>query len=433
MRRLFHLCAALVLACAAPAAHAADPAHYEVRARLSPAGELLADVAIAAPPAEIGEDREITFLIGERFDILLARAQGAEVVMSPVDEPIPDLRRITFRFAETPAETVVLRLQYEGPLDSGGDGVEPFTPERVELSVDHMWFPVRDDIAMRFTSDLWLTGLAGDLVVVAQGEIHRNDRGLHIRRDTLDVDLPMVAARDLVVHTAPGVEFYTADIRPKLVGIFHRHSIAAARFMAEWFGEPRQPIRMVVVSRPQTSAYARAGYTVLSDGGEAAAAGAEEEFPAANPAPHVAHEIAHPWWSPADPLSEDYWLSESVAEYAALRYVQATFGEADFVRLVDAKRQRAAGSAPLLQGRRPTAVQLYQLGPLRLVELEARIGRAAMDETLSRLGRSPPSTTADFTAVLAEVAGTESAIEFERALRSEPGPANPAPAAPPGA
>lgn len=407
---------------AAPARDTATPreaAHYEVRARLSPTGRLLSDVTITVPAAELGDDREISFLLGRRFDVLLARAEHGEAEMRPTDEPIEGLRRITFRFDDTLSAPARIRLQYEGPLSAGGDGVNPFTGDRVELSVDHMWFPVRDDIAMRFTAETWLSGLAEDLVVVAQGRIRRSPHEVHIRRDTLDVDLPLVAARGLVAHTAPGVEFYAADLGPKLVGIFHRRSIDAARFMADWFGRPRDPIRIVVVSRPQTMGYARAGYTVVSDGGEAAAAAAQGEFPESNPARYVAHEIAHAWWSPADPLTEDYWLSESVAEYVALRYIEAAFGRADLDRMVRAKQERAAGAGPLLARRRPNSTQLYQLGPLLLLDLEQAIGREALDETLRRLGRRPPATTAEFLAVLEQVAGTPAAAAFDTALRTD--------------
>ena len=419
MRRLIAIVIALAAFAAGGEALAQDHAHYEVRARLSPAGVALSDVAITVPAAELGADNEISFLLGRRFEVLLARAAGAEVELSDTDEPIEGLRRITFRFAEAPAAPVRLHLQYEGRLDgAAGDGIDPFTDDRVELSVDHMWFPVRDDIAMRFTAETWISGLAEDLVVVAQGDIMRTAHGAHVRRETLDVDLPLVAARGLVAHTAPGVEFYAADLTPKLVGIFHRQSIASAQFMADWFGPPREPIRIAVVSRPQTMGYARAGYTVISDGGEAAATAAEEEFPESNPARYVAHEIAHAWWSPADPLTEHYWLSESVAEYAALRYVEATFGQEDLERMVAGKRERAEGTGPLLAGRRPSGVQLYQLGPLLLMDLERRVGRAAMDETLGRLGRAPPSTTAGFLAVLADVAGEDAAAAFETTLRT---------------
>lgn len=418
MRRLIAILTAVTVLAAGAVAQAQEPAHYEVRARLSPAGVALSDVSITVPPAELGADNEISFLLGRRFDVLLARAEGAEVELRDTDEPIEGLRRITFSFTEPPTAPVRIRLQYEGPLDGGVDGVDPFTEDRVELSVDHMWFPVRDDIAMRFTAETWLSGLADDLVVVAQGDITRSDHGVHVRRETLDVDLPLIAARGLVAHTAPGVEFYAADLTPRLVGIFHRQSIAAAQFMADWFGAPREPIRIAVVSRPQTVGYARAGYTVISNGGEAAASAAEGEFPESNPARYVAHEIAHAWWSPADPLTEHYWLSESVAEYAALRYVEATFGQEDLDRMVAAKRERAEGAGPLLAGRRPNGVQLYQLGPLLLMDLERRIGRAAMDETLGRLGRTPPSTTAEFLAVLAEVAGDEAAAAFETTLKT---------------
>ena len=65
MRRLIAILLALTaLATGGAAAVAGENAHYEVRARLSPAGIILSDVAVTVPPAELDADHQISFLLG---------------------------------------------------------------------------------------------------------------------------------------------------------------------------------------------------------------------------------------------------------------------------------------------------------------------------------------------------------------------------------
>src|SRR3546814_5074677 len=75
-----------------------------------------------------------------------------------------------------------------------------------------MWYPVGADIQTRFTVDATIDGLAPDLVVVAQGDVTRTAGGVHIERDFLDIDLPLVAMRGLERAEAHGVEFYSRDL-----------------------------------------------------------------------------------------------------------------------------------------------------------------------------------------------------------------------------
>src|SRR3546814_16322994 len=83
---------------------------------------------------------------------------------------------------------------YAGPINTEHDsGNKPLRPEGYELFLDHMWYPVGADIQTRFTVDATIDGLAPDLVVVAQGDVTRTAGGVHIERDFLDIELPLVA------------------------------------------------------------------------------------------------------------------------------------------------------------------------------------------------------------------------------------------------
>src|SRR3546814_2406219 len=76
------------------------------------------------------------------------------------------------------------------------------------------------------------------------------------------------------------------------------------------FGPLPRKVRMAQVWRERSMGYARTAYTVVTEG-RAGNPGDSE----VGPARHVAHEIAHAWWMLASPLTDDFWLVESAAEY----------------------------------------------------------------------------------------------------------------------
>jgi hypothetical protein len=231
-------------------------------------------------------------------------------------------------------------------------------------------------------------------------------------RDLADFDLPLVAVRGLKKVSTPGAEIYATDLDSRLIGIFVRHAPAVIAFHEALFGPipGGGPVRIAVHERPG-SGYARRGFISSTD------PKASGDFAETNPAAFLAHEFAHAWWSAADPLTQDYWLVESLAEYSSLRYVEAAFGRTGLDSALERKRGRAAKAGPILGGGRPSRDALYAKGCLLLFDLDRRIGREAMDAVLARLGRAPPRRTADFMTVLTKVAGAGAARDFEARLR----------------
>src|SRR3546814_2242611 len=102
-----------------------------------------------------------------------------------------------------------------------------------------MWDPGGADIQTRFTGDATSDGLAPDLVDVAQGDVTRTAGGVHIERDFLDIDLPLVAMRGLERAEAHGVEFYSRDLSAWRSQQYIKHSEAAARYFEAMFGPLR--------------------------------------------------------------------------------------------------------------------------------------------------------------------------------------------------
>lgn len=394
-----------------PAAAPAEP-HYDVRASFDPDGRLEADVTITLPPGT----REKSFLLSRRFELRGVELPPGLIMAAaePAERPVGNL--YNYRFAALPdAEGPFrVRLRYAGPINPESDGgVRPLREEGFELFIDHMWFPVGADIQTRFTLDAEIDGLAPDMVTVAQGDVTRTDTGVRIRRDFIDIDLPLVAMRGLSRAEAPGVEFFARDLESRLSTLYVRHSEGAARYFGEWFGPLVRPVRMALVPRERTMAYARTGYTVFSEGGSSG-----PDVTDAGPARHAAHEVAHAWWMIASPITDDFWLVESTAEYCAIRYVEATFGVEAAERMLASKREASADAGPVMGNGRPGRIQLYQKGPLLLFDLERRIGRPAMDRLMAEMIRQPIHTTEVFLALLTRIAGEEAASSFAEALRS---------------
>ena len=190
----------------------AAPAHYTLQARIDADGTLHARVAIELTAAAAAGP--VSFLLGERFAIARAEAgNGGTVAIVATDQPMAGLQKITVRFPGTgPAR---LELDYAGPLTGGENSVAAFAKDRIELSVDNMWFPVRDDIGLRFTVDATFHGIPTDYEVVSQGEVKRTQDGaVRLVRERADVDLPLIAAPGLRREVLHGAEFHATACLP---------------------------------------------------------------------------------------------------------------------------------------------------------------------------------------------------------------------------
>jgi hypothetical protein len=407
MKRLF---ATLLALGSAAVAHAAPP-HYDVAAKFDPHGALDADVTITLSEGEA----EKAFLLSDRFALRpMELPPGVTMSVEPSTSPMPALNKYMFRFDPPTTDPVKLRFRYAGPILTEHDsGNKPLRPEGYELFIDHMWFPVGADIQTRFTVDAAIDGLDPDLVVVAQGDVTRTATGVRIHRDFLDIDLPMVAMHGLQRAEAHGVEFYSRDLSTQLSGWYVEHAEGAARYFETMFGPLPRKVRMAQVWRERSMGYARTAYTVLSEGGRNT-----PDITEVNPGRYVAHEIAHAWWMLASPLTDDFWLVESAAEYMSMRYVEHAFGPEELAKNIAAKRGATKDAGPVMGHGRPNRVQLYGKGPLLLLDLEHRIGRAAMDRLMIAMAKEPVHTTPVFLKHLTMIAGADAAREFEKALHT---------------
>jgi hypothetical protein len=398
----------------------AAPSHFDLKAHIDPqTGLLTAHMVMTLQPEDLKQ--ETGFLLGDRFKLSrMAAGAGNTVTTAPAEVAHLDhVQRVTLKLAKPPTAPVKLVLDYQGPLaDPTEKNSVAFRPDLMELRLEDMWLPARDNLSMTYTADADITGIPQAKMVVAQGKVsHVGDR-VRIHRGLVDFDIPITAATRLKRFQGQHVEVYARDFDNMLTQAFEKHSVLALAFEEGLFGPlpGGGPVRIVVSPRQTGGAYARKVYINSSD--------ARDEMKDIKsvddlgPASLVAHEFGHAWWWAADPLTDNYWLAESMAEYTSLRYIEHQFGVAKRDELLAKKRDRATDAGPMLAGKRPTKAALYQKGPILLFELDAAIGRDKMDRLLGVLARNPPHVTGDFLKALTDIAGADAARDFEGKLRS---------------
>lgn len=398
----------------------AAPSHYDLKASIDPAtGELKAHLVLTLQPQDLKP--ETGFLLGQRFRLShMDAGKGAKVTARPAEVPHLDrVQRITLKLPAQPTRPVRLTLDYSGPLaDPQEKDSVAFRGDLMELRLEDMWIPARDNLSMVYSADADITGIGQEKVVVAQGQVSHQGGRVRIHRPMVDFDLPITAATGLKQFKREDAEVYARDFDNMLLRAFKKHSVLAVEFEQSLLGPipGGGPFRIVVSPRQKGGAYARKAYINSSDArDEMKDIKSEDDI---GPVSVVAHEFGHAWWWAADPLTDNYWLAESMAEYTATRYIEHQFGVEKRDEILAKKRERAKEAGPILAGKRPTKLALYQKGPVLLFELDAQIGREKMDRLLRMLAKNPPHVTQDFLTALTEVAGPDVAREFEAKLRS---------------
>jgi hypothetical protein len=396
----------------------AGNAHYDIKAKIDlAAGTVKADVAITLPPEEVGG--ETAFVLGDWIKLRHAHAAGATVHAEPTDKPFKGLNKIIFSFKNPPTRPVTLHFQYDGSLQAAGEKPLIDPAEGLELGFEDAWVPVRPNFSLLFTVDADIRGIPAADTVVAQGEIHHDGDRLTIHRVFEDLDMPFGALSGLQRTVEPDIEVYARHPDGVLETAYRKQAAPIVAYYSKLFGPlppSALPERLVVLPR-HGAAYERRAYISIPDGTEELKTSKiqiEDWMLVAT----MSHEISHGWWWRADPLTENHWLNESLAEYSSMRFTEDAFGSDALKRRIDRKREPAKTAGPLIGHGRPSKYALYDKGPLLLFDLDAKIGRTNMDTLLGMIGRNPPKTTAEFLKALADVAGPDVAREFDSQLSS---------------
>lgn len=389
-----------------------DPPRYRIDAALDPAtGRIAVHAEVRAPDAEAASGA--AFLLGRSYVLSkVAASPNATASTALTDAPFP-AQRIVVKLRPGAHGPVRLILDYAGPLTTlQVPPVNSVSTARVELSADSLWYPMSEHFGRPLTFDARVSGLKGDWVVASPDRVTRRRDVFELHRTRPSPDIAFVAGPGLKDVPLGRLHLYAADPDTPQARGYEDVGPQALQFLEHWFGPlPSGKAVVAVVRRTSGVGYSRPGYIVVADIG----LGAPDTGIWAHWG-YIAHELSHNWWSNADFLSEDYWLVESTAEYAALRFIEDRLGADAIEPLLANKRARSLHAGPILGHGRPSDDAVYAKGPLLLIALEGEIGRPRLDAILADLARRREVTTEDFLQALARVASPAAAGAFRKKL-----------------
>ncbi|APE27903.1 hypothetical protein [Aurantiacibacter gangjinensis] len=401
---------------------------YNLEVDVTPASKHIAvrgtiEIVADAPAAEAAFMLNDGVLI-ERFEpnVPASIEQESGIMLGTYE--MPNTQRITLRFVEPleAGQRVSIDVVYAGYIrdESIEWGRGLISEDWVELSLGTLWYPFwRDESELRSRIAV---RVPDDFRVIGPGQVERDGEGRWIvdpgkpilGRITFAAS-PAYTVTSRQVTDAMRADLYTLGDEPRAGALLDRAS-DTYRYYTALLGEPRvSPSTLTMlhaneevgVTRPQM-AYATGGdYFTIGTGS------AEEQ------AFLIAHEVAHFWWISGAAGTPDEFMTESIAEFVALRYGQTVWGD-DWLT---AKLDRASRISESIDGSildegdfEGRETLLYFRGPLVLWALQRRIGTEAMDALLIEAHAEDVSELATFMATLSAREGSEVASWFERQL-----------------
>ena len=136
----------------------------------------------------------------------------------------------------------------------------------------------------------------------------------------------------------------------------------------------------------------------------------------------IGHEIAHFWWSAANPQTWEDWLNEAFAEYSKLIYLKERYGIELFAKRIEGYRKNSMNTPPIWGADRnsPQAYTIfYKKGAVILYDMEQKIGTEKFMDFLKTLATKKVNTTAVFLALVEENISKEMGMWIENKLKTE--------------
>lgn len=402
---------------------------YELKARFDPADGAISVDGTMMVVAD-GEVAEIRLLLNAGVEIsAFTFGDGEDALIEPVaviSGEVLDRTQAIIIIPPRPlqrGERLDMVFSYAGHITTEdiviGRGV--VTPGWTEMTLEALWYPVWLDEALvrsRLTLEVperYDVIGPGTAEQVAPGCWFLDPGGPVGGRITFALsDSWLVTERDL--GNGLSARLYSVLAEPKADDILGTVSDAYA-FYAGLFGPPRTDKSALTLLYPNidpgliypNQAYATAGDFIVMNLSDL-----DVQLDTLN------HEVAHLWWSAGQPGTPDEFLSESVAEYLALRRGEAAWG-ADWLASrrgeIDAAAAQAEGSILTLDGFGHARYSLlYEKGPSLLWALQDQIGEDAMNGVLRAAYAAQIETMAGFLDLLAEREGEQVAGWFREAL-----------------
>jgi len=286
--------------------------------------------------------------------------------------------------------------------------------EWIELTVDKMWFPIRNDLDNLFTYEVSVEGLPRGYTLLTHPEARVEEAGerFFVKRDQPWYEVMLLAGKDLRPWDGgDDIRFWASQSLPdSLLHAMHGKVSASIAHLNRVMGkaDPIGSFTVVLRNTQKTELGYQFNRGLMIITG-----------PDFDDYGDLSHEIAHYWWSGADFIREP-WMNESFANYGMYSVLREFDPEA-FRQLLERNRVRSAGAIPVAEASLfagDAFVSYYHKGSILLMELEARIGRDAMEALLSACIGQNINTTEGFLDELQRQRGPETREYFEALLKS---------------
>jgi len=331
-----------------------------------------------------------------------------------------------------PAGEKELHIKYGGELSEAIAGTNMISPDLVELELYSAWFPLFPGLrecTFEAEADLpaaFPTTTNGRLL----SESERNGRRITKWRSFQPgMDIVLLASPKLhrveggPANTKLEMNYYLLPekcMQAKIDGL-----VAGMDKLSALYGAPRMSGALRFVYSPRGGfGYSRMPLIVVSEErAKGVLAGANGE---ANDFRDNAHEMAHFWWTIADPGTPNDWINEGLAEFTAFRLTEQLFGKA-FADAKLAEYRRNAGQSKTNASIAETSgdspdreANRYSKAPLMLLEAQRRFGAEPLDRLLkavyARHAGTLNATTADFLAEARAQMGPDAEAYFRTEL-----------------
>ncbi len=395
--------------------------HYDVELTLLPEEQYISVTGSWKIPLE-RRNGTIEFYLHKQLEMQQLLLNGKDIHRLSVDESdipyMPDAKKYTIKTVKIFKRIATISFNYSGRITEWNEwSASVIGEDWTEMGLSFPWYPY-STAHNPFSYEVEVL-TEGNYCTFMMGRETRDEYHAIYRTESPTNDMVVCVAKDLktissniyrcnfkLAHTSFSEEFtdtLASDIEA-ILGLFNN-----------WFPPGNNKICLVESMRKKGGAYTRLGGIYLPAFDESDYLELRKHYTW-----YLAHEIAHLWWYRANSNTWEGWLNESFAEYSALMVLRELHGQEYFNEWIEAKEQKAEGTAPVWQlncnGDQAYTI-LYDKAPLLLYELEQKAGAHSFELFMWSLIRHKVSTTEEFLNILEEREGKEMSDWFLNRLK----------------
>lgn len=360
-------------------------------------------------PAHVLENDTITLMLSGVFEVESVQGDTLGGYASQPSPQIPPWNEHILEF-EPGYDTHRVQLNYSGTLNpQHGHGNEA-TESLIHLSIDSAWHPFFMGFATMMRGEVNLQ-LDESWKVYSPGSQARDADSVTLSMTSPQIDVALFATQSDSVLEEQGFSVVYDEPNNALATETLAAGSACLISLNSKFGAdtPLDSATLILLDREGPS-FARGNYiSVNSNNVESAIAGHQL----------ACHEIAHNWTAFGDAMSHDYWMPESFAELVAAREIKAQFGDEAYQNIKAVWRELAEGTKFVWREDVPERASHrvnYGLGPLKLLQLEERVGEDTFNQFVKRYMESDIAQTTALLDMLAALTDLETSEWFHSQL-----------------